>query len=126
MKAKHAAWRFGLWAEYLCAALLLLKGYRILALRVRTGGGEIDILARRGNTLVVVEVKARNERTHDHTAALYSVTPAKQQRLVSAARYVMAGKIAGLALPPEPNIRFDVMAVRPWAWPLHIRDAWRL
>jgi len=121
MKDKRKAWRYGMRAELFCAVLLLLKGYRLIALRLRTQGGEIDILARRGDTVVIVEVKARG----DHEQALYSVTPFKQQRLSSAARSILAGKIAGLALPANPTIRFDVMAVRPWRLPLHVADAWR-
>jgi putative endonuclease len=46
-------------AEWLAALWLLLKGYRLLARRVRTPGGEIDLIMRRGDALVFVEVKAR-------------------------------------------------------------------
>ena len=46
-------------AETVAAWFLRLKGYRILARRVRTHVGEIDLIARHGDTLVFVEVKAR-------------------------------------------------------------------
>jgi hypothetical protein len=48
-------------SEYLAAAILMLKGYRIVALRYRTRLGEIDIIARKGDLAVFVEVKARRE-----------------------------------------------------------------
>jgi hypothetical protein len=56
---KLAAHRFGLAAETLAAFYLRCKGYRILAQRYRNAQGEIDLLARKGATLVAVEVKAR-------------------------------------------------------------------
>ena len=55
-----AAFRVGISAESRAAAFLIAKGYRILARRFRTPVGEIDIVAGRRNTLVFVEVKARN------------------------------------------------------------------
>ena len=57
--ARRRAWRWGQWAEALCIGTLMLRGYRILARRLRYPVGEIDIVARRGGTLAVIEVKAR-------------------------------------------------------------------
>src|SRR5271168_61421 len=54
-----AAFRTGLSAEARAAAFLMAKGYRILAKRFRTPYGEIDLVARRRNVVVFVEVKAR-------------------------------------------------------------------
>src|ERR1700722_15777832 len=56
---RQVAFRFGLSAESRAAALLVAKGYRILARRFRTPVGEIDIVARRRGVLIFVEVKAR-------------------------------------------------------------------
>src|SRR5258708_40248810 len=53
---RRIAFRFGLSAESRAAALLIAKGYRILARRFRTPLGEIDIVARRRGVLVFVEV----------------------------------------------------------------------
>src|SRR6266851_4978697 len=58
---RRIAFRFGLSAESRAAALLIAKGYRILARRFRTPLGEIDIVARRRGVLVFVEVKARDD-----------------------------------------------------------------
>ncbi len=114
---KQAAHARGLEAEQRCAELLRAKGYEIVGVRLRTEGGELDIVARDGDALVIVEVKAR--RTHD--AGLYAITPAKQKRLARAA----AAFLAGLGGAAVPNIRFDVMAVGMNGAPLHLQDAWR-
>ncbi|NKF34370.1 YraN family protein, partial [Pseudomonas sp. BGM005] len=57
---RRKALRRGLVSEYVAAVFLMLKGYRILALRHRTRLGEIDIVARKGDLAVFVEVKARH------------------------------------------------------------------
>lgn len=96
-------------------ALLLAKGYRVVARRFRAGVGEIDIVARRGNDLVFVEVKAR-ERLDD---AAEAVTARQQRRIIAAAE-------AWLAANPDDmtrNIRFDAILVAPRRWPRHILAA---
>lgn len=120
---RQAAHARGMAAEQECARLLEGKGYRILGLRVRTAGGELDLVAWDKDTLVIVEVKARLREAD----ALESVTPAKQVRLARATEALLAepGKIGGLAPGLAPNIRFDVMAVLPGRTPLHLQDAWR-
>ena len=62
LSAKHvrvAAERAGRVAETLAALSLMLRGYRILARRVETSAGEIDLVAVRGTRLAFVEVKQR-------------------------------------------------------------------
>lgn len=109
--------RWGRWAEALCRLSLRLRGYRILASRLRTPMGEIDIVARRGDTLAVIEVKARS----DWDAANEAVSARQRGRLARAAHAFLSvnPQHAGLAL------RFDVMLVTPRAWPRHLKDAWR-
>jgi putative endonuclease len=109
------AFRLGLSAESRAAAYLVAKGYRIAARRWRSPVGEVDIVARRRNLLVFVEVKARN---HLDDAA-YSVTERQQRRIAAAAA-------AWLAAKPEDalrNIRFDAMLVAPGRLPRHITAA---
>src|SRR5512132_1023946 len=55
---RQVAFRLGLSAETRAAAMLLAKGFRIVARRWRSPVGEIDLVARRGRLLVFVEVKA--------------------------------------------------------------------
>lgn len=121
---KQKAYSFGIHAERLAAFYLACKGYRIIAMRYRNQAGEIDIVARRGKILIVVEVKARSALED----CMEAITPAKQQKIARATELMLAGsgKITGLVPQPNPNIRFDVIWVVPWSWPKHIKDAWRM
>lgn len=121
-KRRQRSFRHGLLAEMLCVWWLRGKGYRILARRLRTPLGEIDIVARRGRTLAVIEVKARPTRA----ACLEAVTYAQRGRLARAAQTLLSGKIAGLGAAAHHNIRFDAMLVVPWRLPEHVVDAWRV
>lgn len=112
-----AADRRGRGAEWRCVWRLRLAGYRILARRLRTPMGEIDIVARRGQLLVFVEVKARG--TADDAAD--ALTEPQWQRIARAAEMFIARHPA-LA---RCAIRFDAMLVTPRGWPRHIVDAWR-
>ena len=116
-RRRDDAERFGRRAEAWCRLALRLKGYQVLAVREKTPLGEIDIVARRGGVVAIVEVQAR--RTGGDAAE--AVAPLQQQRLVRAATAFLGrhGNLAGLA------VRFDVMLVRPWRWPEHLADAWR-
>ncbi len=95
----------------------MLSGYRILARRYRTRMGEIDLVARRGNRVVFVEVKRRA----DLASGLEAVTPAARQRIRRSAELFLRRHpaLAGLSL------RFDVIVITPWSWPRHMIDAWR-
>lgn len=103
-------------AETIAAWYLRLKGYRILAQRVRTRAGEIDIVARHGDTLVFVEVKAR--ATLD--SAMIALHPAARRRIEAASR-VLAPHYAGHCT----TTRIDAVLVRPWALPVHMVAIWR-
>jgi len=110
------AW--GMLAEYLCAFVLLLKGYSILALRHRSYAGEIDIIAARGRMLAFIEVKARRNEAE----ALESVTAEKQRRIARGAEAF----IATHARYAQHDLRFDVMMVTS-LWKIsHLTDAWRV
>src|SRR5580693_2007984 len=100
-----AAFRTGLSAETRAAAFLLAKGYRILARRFRTPHGEIDIVARRRNLLVFVEVKARAS----FEEAAYAVTPRQQARIVAAAQ----GWLVAHPDHADFEMRFDAMLIAP-------------
>lgn len=112
-----AAERFGRRAESLCRLALRLRGYRVVAVRARTPAGEIDIVARRGLVLAIVEVKARA----DADAAAGALSRRQRDRLTRAAAAFLGRRpeLSGLA------VRFDLMLVSPWRWPRHLPDAWR-
>jgi len=112
---RQVAFRFGLSAESRAAALLVGKGFRILARRWKSPVGEIDIVARRRNLLVFVEVKARA----GFDEAAFAVTPYQRRRILAAAR-------AWLARHPDDAtcaIRFDAVLVVPWRLPRHMSGA---
>jgi putative endonuclease len=113
--ARVAAFRTGLSAETRAAAFLMAKGYRILIKRFRTPHGEIDIVARRRNLLVFVEVKARASLDE----AAYAVTPRQQARIIAAAQ-------AWLMAHPEHadfELRFDAVLIAPRRLPRHLLAA---
>ena len=90
--------------EDLAVEELERRGYAIVARRYRTRHGEIDIVARDGDTTVIVEVKAR--ATGEFGTAAEAVTPWKQRRLVSMA----VDYLARQNLSDRP-CRFDVVAI---------------
>jgi len=112
---RQVAFALGLSAESRAAAWLIAKGFRILARRFKSPVGEIDIVARRRQLLVFVEVKARA----DLDEAAWSVTPRQQQRIAAAAE-------AWLAVNGSDgfrDIRFDAILVAPGKLPRHIQGA---
>lgn len=117
MSPRLAAERAGRRAETIAAWLLRCKGYAILARRFRAPVGEIDIVARRGNTLAFVEVKARGSRQ----AAIAAIAPRQRRRLQRAALAFQVRYPAAAGL----DQRFDVVLVIPWRRLVHIMDAWR-
>ena len=108
--------RKGRRAEWIAALYLQLKGYRILARRVRTRVGEIDLVARKGDTLVFVEVKAR--ATLD--SGIFALHPAARRRIEAASR-VLAPRYAMRC----KTTRVDAVLVRPWALPVHMVAIWQ-
>ncbi len=90
--------------EDLAVEELERRGYAILARRYRTRHGEIDIVARDGETTVFVEVKVR--ATAECGTAAEAVTPEKQRRLASMAVDFLARN----RLMDRP-CRFDVVAI---------------
>lgn len=98
---RRAAYVLGLRAEDLTAWWLRLAGYRILARRLRSGAGEIDLVARRGQVLAFVEVKARTEEADGPEDPL---TPAAERRIRAAADLFLA-RHPDLA---SRTVRFDL------------------
>lgn len=79
--------RAGALGEGIAAAYLELQGYEVLARGVRIAGVQVDLIARRGTTLVVVEVKLRATR---RAVAADSVGTPQRRRLVRAAHTLLA------------------------------------
>ncbi len=93
----------GAWGEDRAVLYLRLHGYRILERNFRCRQGEIDVIARRGETVAFVEVKLR--KNAEHGEAREFVTASKQRRIVSTAEYWLAKNNCEL----QP--RFDVIEI---------------
>ncbi len=118
---RRRAYRAGLWGETASVWWLRLRGYRVLARRWRAPVGEIDIVARRGRLLAMVEVKTRGATEGAMEDALAAVGTRQRRRVERAAEAFLARHPA-LA---RCDVRFDVMLIVPWRPPKHIMDAWR-
>jgi putative endonuclease len=89
--------------EDLACRELERRGYEILARRYRRRGGELDVIARDGDTLVFVEVKTRAGLAFGHAAEAVSVV--KRRRIVRLAQeYIVCHRLTG-------PCRFDVVAI---------------
>jgi putative endonuclease len=115
---RQQAERRGHKSESLAALWLRLRGYRILARRLKTHAGEIDLVAAAPfGPVCFVEVKARAAAL----AAAESVGPGQQTRIARAASLYLASR-PGLA---RRGARFDIVAIAPHSLPVHHRDVWR-
>ncbi len=101
-------------SEWIAAAFLMAKGYRILARRFQTPAGEIDIVAVRGRRLAFVEVKRRLTRA----AAEASITERQGERIRRAADLWLARRPAY----QRYDIAFDLVFLVQGRWPRHIEN----
>lgn len=115
---KKRAQKRGLWAEGLTRLYLYATGRRILAKNFKTPVGEIDIIARRGNVLSFIEVKARD----DVAQAAEAVQAPQQERIQRAAQLFLQHHPALQSC----DIRFDVALVTGPLSLTYMADAWRL
>ena len=118
LERRRATYLRGHWAEHVALVLLVLKGYRLLARRYTASGGEIDLIVKRGNTIVFIEVKARGLIDD----ALGAIGVQKRERFSRAARAWLTrnrwavGKV----------LRADAVFVAPGRWPHHVPAAFEM
>ena len=115
VEERQRRYRQGHRGEWMSAAYLKAKGYRILGRRVATGAGEIDIIALRRGRVAFVEVKRRS----DLAAAEASVSSRQRQRIHRAADLWLAHH----ASYQTCQMGFDLIFVLPWRLPKHLPDA---
>ncbi|MER8748470.1 YraN family protein [Mesorhizobium sp. M1050] len=113
--SRQKAYRRGHRGEWLAAAALVLKGYRILARRHRTRCGERPRSAGGGDGVLCGEVKARRTLME----AMEAIGHESERRIEGAADIWLSrqsdyGKL---------SMRFDMVAVLPWRWPVHVENA---
>jgi putative endonuclease len=114
---RRKAYRRGHRSEWLAALALMLKGYRIVARRYRTKLGEIDLIARRGDLVIMVEVKARPTLLE----AMEAIGRESERRIEGAADlWLTRQKDYG-----RLSVRFDMVAVLPRRWPVHVENAFQ-
>ncbi|MBU4531449.1 MAG: YraN family protein [Hoeflea sp.] len=115
LESKRRFERKGRRAEWMAALALMLKRYRIVALRYKTPVGEIDIVARKGDLIALVEVKARRDLISGVDAVSY---PAQRRIAAAGALYISRQ-------PDSARLswRCDIVVVSPWRWPQHLEDA---
>lgn len=111
---RQRALRRGSRGEWLASLALMLKGYRIVERRYRIKLGEIDLIARRGDLVLIVEVKVRSTLVQ----AMEAIGHLSERRIADA---------ADLWLMRQPDharlsIRFDMVAVLPRRWPVHVEN----
>ena len=112
----------GHFAEKIALFMFIFKGYWPVAVNYVTGRGtgasEVDLIVKRNNTLVFVEVKKRQNIMTSGEA----ITPKAQQRIARAAEIFLAKN----SKYQNYQIRFDAILFKNNFLPHHIKDAWRL
>jgi putative endonuclease len=86
----------------------------VLGTRLRTPFGEVDILAAKNGTLIIVEVKSRNSVS----ASAEAISPQQRERLMRAAQY-----LASRYKKDNATIRMDAFLFAPKQFPRHIKNA---
>lgn len=111
---RQARQRRGHVSEFLAAAMLMAKGYRILARRYQTAAGEVDLIAMRGRRLAFVEVKRRTS----FAACEAAISSEQRRRVRRAADHWLSRH------PQHRNhdIVFDAVFIAAGRWPRHVSD----
>ena len=121
MRRRIPTTTLGRLGEIRAAWFYLLRGYRIVGRNVRLRRGEIDLIVRRGRTLVVAEVKTRQSLAAGE--GYEAVGSEKRRRLVRLASEYLA-RIGS----PNVELRYDVLSLfwNGWRFAVtHYRDAFR-
>ena len=105
LPAKHQRGRL---AEDAATALFISEGFTILWRNERIGPLEVDLVAQKGDLVVIVEVRTRGEGSYE--SALASITRTKRVALLRAARALWKGRLS--KRKDVARIRIDVVAVR--------------
>ena len=102
-------------AESSALSFLEGQGLDLLERNYRCRMGEIDLVMQEGDTLVFVEVRQRS--SPDFGGAAESITPAKQKRILAAAKHYL------MQFEPVPDCRFDAVLFGEDGKPEWIRNA---
>lgn len=114
---KQKSYFFGLLAEYYVIFLLFFKGYKILEHRYKTKLGEIDLIFKKGNNIIAVEVKARKNKN----LQIGEVVSRKQFVRILNSLKIFLNKNEVYS---NFNSRVDVILVYNFLRVQHIKNAW--
>lgn len=117
-QSRQDAEKRGRRAELLAEWFLRLKGYQILEKRAKTPVGEIDLIARKGKIIAIVEVKQRQNLD----SGLNAVSQQAWQRISRAAESRLGLKYQAFY---NADRRFDLIVVLPGLRICHEKDIWR-
>lgn len=113
---KKQTYKFGIIAEKIAIIFLRLKGYKILKWRYRNHFGEIDIIAKKSQKIIFIEVKARKNKTNIEEI----LKPKQLTRIKRSAQFFIAKN------PQFHNcdLRFDFIEIGKFFLPKHQRNYW--
>lgn len=118
---KTTNYKAGHFAEKIALVWLMMRGYWPVAINFAvgrgTGAGEVDLIVRRGKTLVFVEVKKRPDEEKGRLA----IYPKNQARITRTSEVFVARN----PKYKNFNIRYDAVFISPKKWPKHLKNAWR-
>lgn len=106
-RALPVAHRKGREAEQAAADALVASGFRVLWRNLRIGALELDLVAKKGDLVVIVEVRTRGEGSFE--GPLASISRTKRRSLLSASRGLWRGRLS--KMPDVRRVRIDVAAV---------------
>jgi putative endonuclease len=112
------SYKTGKYAEWVGIFYLLMKGYWPLVLRYGGKGGEIDLIAKRGRTIIFVEIKWRQT----HYDAACAISTHKQQLIRRKVKHWMAHNSWAV----RHILRADALLLGKTFWPVHIAAAFEL
>ena len=109
------SFKLGIFAEYIILFLYKICFYQILHRRYKAYVGEVNLIVARGKTLVFVEVKARKYGLHD------GIVSSDQINRIRSTAELFLSKNSEYS---KYNIRFNFALVRPYRFPIIIKNAW--
>lgn len=112
-----SSYKSGIFYERIAKFFLLCKMYKILFQRYKTYAGEIDIIARKGGSIIFVEVKYRSKLNFNYE----TVTGKQINRIKKAASlYISSNE----NLYQNFDIRFDLIIISNYFLINHLKNIW--
>lgn len=115
LNRKIKAYYFGLLAELVSCFYLKFKFYSIISRRFKCPFGEIDIIAKKGKSIIFIEIKARS-----NLSCMELISNRQKHRIIKAAEFfLIKNRDYG-----NYQIRFDTIFLNKYFWPTHFKQYW--